>query len=360
MNKLLLFAGLVPFAGFGQIALTNTNFPAANEQWIMSTLLDLNIDFATTGANYNWDFTSLQPTGQRFADYKPVSQASTLSNLLFGTFAPAEYKASYFNASTDIPLEDLTASFPVTIGGISGFSKTSASALTMVGWEFVINGTGIPVRSDTIETRYEFPLEYGDAYDSRGYTHLNMNPIYDAQWTQHRYRQSTVDGWGVISTPYGTFNCLRIHHIVRESDSIYVPVAGGTWIGIPLPEYHEYEWRAAEEKEAILRINTSVLLGNETVSGVEYRAHFDPTLALNENAISLELFPNPANSQLTVRSNSEVVSLTVVNQQGQQVNSVVSLFGSLASVDLQTVDAGVYYVTVKTVSGTATRLIVKN
>jgi len=360
MNRLLLLSGLVSVTGFGQLSLTNTSFPEANDQTFMSTLLDLQIDYASTGANYTWDYSGLVPTGQRITDYKPLSAASTLSNLLFGTFASTPYKASYFNASTDIPLEDLTASFPVTIGGISGFSKSTAAALTMVGWEFVINGTGIPVKSDTIETRYAFPLDYGDSYASRGYTRLNMSPIYEAQWIQHRSRESEVDGWGTITTPYGTYSTLRIHHRILESDSLFIPVNGGTWIGIPVPESHEYEWRAAGETEPILRVKTSVVLGTETVTAVEYRSDFDPTLSLSEEELTFELFPNPVTDQLSVTAGAVISSVQVINQQGQSVGGSVDLNGVSAVADLSMLGSGSYFVIVTTGNGTSIRMIVKD
>jgi len=358
MNKLLLLSGLVSFTGFGQISLTSASFPVANDELIMSTLLDLQIDYASTGANYNWDFSGLTPSGQRFVNYYPMADASTLSGFFFGAFAAAPYKASYFSPSTDLPLEQLTANLPVTLSGISGFSKSAPEAVTMVGWEFLINGTGIPAKSDTIETRYEFPLDYGDSYASRGYTKLNMTPIYEAQWIQHRQRESDVDGWGSITTPYGTFDALRIHHRINESDSFYIPVNGGTWIPVPVPESHEYEWRAAGQHEAILRIKTSVVLGTETVTAVEYRDWFNPALALAEKEIVLEIYPNPATDKLSINSDAEILSVGIFSQTGQLVStSYTHLSDFNGSVDLSDLDAGMYYVTVKTEKGSLTRLI---
>lgn len=358
MKKLLLAVGLIPAVSFGQITLNDTHFPEAGDQLVMSTTFDLTLDYMSTGANYTWDFSGLTPTGQRFTDYKDVSDASFLANLFFGSNGAVPYRASYFAPTTDLPLDQITSVLPITIDDISLFSKSTPTALTMVGYEFLISGQGIPAKSDTIETRYEFPLEYGDAYTSRGYTDLDLNPIYDAKWIQHRYKESTVDGWGVITTPYGTFDALRIHHRVLENDSIYVSLdTMGFWVGIPVPEAHEYEWRAVEEKEAILRVKTSLILGSETITSIEYRDEYNG-LGVSETELTFSVFPNPATDELTVFSTEAVEQITILNQQGQMVKLLESE-GALPVVDVSDLDAGMYHLIVTTASGKATKLFAK-
>ena len=358
MKKLLLAVGLIPAVSFGQITLNDTHFPVAGDQLVMSTTLDLSLDYMSTGANYTWDFSGLTPMSQRFTDYRDLDQASFLSNLLFGPLANVNYRASYFAPTTDLPLDQITSVLPITIEDITLFSKSSPTALTMVGYEFVISGQGIPAKSDTIETRYEFPLEYGDSYTSRGYTDLDLNPIYNAKWIQHRYKESTVDGWGVITTPYGTFDALRIHHRVLENDSIYVSLdTTGFWVGIPVPETHEYEWRAAEEKEAILRVRTAVILGSEQITSIEYRDEYNG-LGLNEEELAFSLFPNPATDELTVVTSGEVKEIKILNQQGLTVKSV-EWQGGLPVISVGDIDAGVYHLVVTTTNGKATKLFTK-
>src|SRR3989338_605048 len=358
MKKLLLAVGMIPVVSFGQITLNDTNFAEAGDQLVMSTTLDLSLDYMSTGANYTWDFSGLTPMSQRFTDYKYISDASFLSNLLFGPVAAVNYQASYFAPTTDLPLDQITSVLPITIDDISLFSKSSPTALKMVGYEFVISGQGVPAKSDTIETRYEFPLEYGDNYTSRGYTDLDLNPIYDAKWIQHRYKGSTVDGWGVITTPYGTFDALRIHHRVLENDSIYISLDTiGFWVGLDVPEAHEYEWRAVEEKEAILRVRTSVILGSEQITSIEYRDELNG-LGLNEAVLTFSLFPNPATDELTVLSPEAVKQISILNQQGQIVKSLESE-GASPVINVSDLDAGIYHLVVTTASGKATKLFAK-
>jgi hypothetical protein len=359
MKKLLLFVALAPAVSFGQITLNNTHFPVAGDQLIMSTLMDPSVDYATTGANYTWDFSTLIPTGQRVTNCRPMSEASQLSAIFFGSFAPTAYKASYFSPTTDLPLDELTASFPITIEEISTFTKSAPAAMTTPGYEFIFNGTGIPVKSDTIETRYAFPLEYGDSYTSRGFTSLDMNPIYDAKWRQHRSRESEVDGWGTITTPYGTFNALRIHHRILETDSLYLSLdSTGIWLPIPIPEAHEYEWRAMEEKEAVFRVRTSIVLGNEQITAVEYRDDYNG-LGLEDAQPDFAVYPNPASEGLYIQSTQAITSVRLLNQQGQLVKTLTGEGAFLITTDICDLDAGMYSVVVESESGTRTRLFVK-
>ena len=182
-----------------------------------------------------------------------------------------------------------------------------------------ISGTEVPFKMDTIETRYKFPLNYGDVYNSRGYLNLDMNPIYNGIWRQYRQRSSIVDGWGSITTPYGTFDALRIDHFITEIDSLMIEVGIPIWVELPIPDSHQYEWIAAGEKEPILRITTSDVLGNQTVTAIEYRDINSTGIDELRNEISI--FPNPS---------SELIHIT--NIQFNSEYSIFSVDGKLVQV----------------------------
>jgi hypothetical protein len=358
MKKLLLSLSLIPAFSFAQITLNETHFPDPSEQFILSTLIDPSVDYLSTGQNYTWDFSTLTPTGQRATYYYDPEDASFLAGIMFGSFAPAAYQATSYSPTTDLPLADLTAALPVTLDGISQFTKKSSSAVNLVGFEFLISGQGIGVRSDTIEQRYPLPLNYGDTWETRGYTDLDMNPIYNARWIQHRHRVSEVDGWGTITTPYGTYDALRIRHFIQETDSLYVSFDSlATWIPIPVPDAYEYEWRAVEEKEPVFRVRTSVILGNETPTAMEYRDDYNG-LGLEEPQLTVAVYPNPVFGQLFVKASSKMNVLQIMNQQGQVVQTLHPS-STMAFTDLSGLEAGLYYAVVTTDTGVQTTRIVK-
>lgn len=320
MKKLLLL--LLPLAANAQISLTDQHFPDGNELFIFSTLNDASIDYQTTGANQSWDFSALTPTGQRGLQTNDIMQAGGLAQLMFGFLAPANYKAAYFNSTVDFPLTQLTSFLPVQIDGMNQYTRKDTDAVQTVGYEIISSGTGYAFRSDTIETRYALPMTFGSSYESRGSTSLDLNPIYDAQWRQHRHRVSEVDGWGTVTTPHGTFQALRIHHVVNETDSIYISYQGfGMWLPVTVPVAHEYEWRSTADKEAIMRIKTSEAAGNQAVTTVEYRDDYNG-LGLGELSASVNVYPNPAVSELHVELDETCDQLSIIDATGKIVFTV--------------------------------------
>lgn len=333
----------LPVLLFGQITLTVSDFSDGGDAVWMSTTNDLAIDYSSTGANYNWDFSDLVYQDQENRAYSDMSAATVLVNVVFGFFASADYQATNFISSTAIPLDQIGNFLPVNLSDVNQFSKNSVDAITSVGFTLVVEGNEVPFKSDTIETRYELPMNYGDSYSSRGYSNLDMNPFYNGIWRQHRKRTSNVDGWGSITTPFGTFDALRIDHFIEESDSIFLEVAGnGFWLPLPIPDSHEYEWWTNGEKEPILRITTSNIAGNETVTGIEYRDDYHGVDAgLNELEMSIQLFPNPTSNELHVRGVDIDAVYRIVSANGDQVDNG-SLSGQETVIDVNHLAPGVY------------------
>jgi len=341
MKHLLLPLLALSSLSYGQITLTDQHFAGPSESYIFSTLTDPTIDYATTGANHTWDFSMLVPTDQRSLITRPTSQMTGLSLLMFGSFAPAPYKASYFNSTTDLPLDQASSFLPIQIDELNQFTKNASNAITSIGYELVSGGQGIGFRSDTIETRYALPMTYGNNYESRGYTNLDLNPIYDAKWRQHRHRVTNVDGWGVVKTPFGQFDALRIHHVIDELDSIYFTFQGfGMWIPIPVPLAHEYEWRSTSDKEAVMRIRTSEIAGNETVTAVEYRDNFNG-LGLTESKLELAFYPNPVTNELHVVTPETAENFFIADNGGRIWKQVLAT-GKEQVIDVSELASGVY------------------
>lgn len=341
MKHLLLPLLALSSISFGQITLTDQHFAGPGESYIFSTLTDPTIDYATTGANHTWDFSDMIPQDQRGLVTRPTSQLSGLSILMFGSFAPAPYKASYFNETTDLPLDQASAFLPIPIDELNAFTKNASNAITSIGYELVSNGQGLGFRSDTIETRYALPMTYGNSYESRGYTNLDLNPIYDAKWRQHRHRFTNVDGWGTVKTPFGQFDALRIHHVIDEFDSIYFSVQGfGMWLPIPIPLTHEYEWRSTSDKEAIMKIRTNEIAGNETVTAIEYRDNFNG-LGLVESEMNVSFYPNPVINELHV-STPELASAFFIVDNSGKIWSRVSASSKDQVIDVSGLASGSY------------------
>ncbi len=344
MKILLLFCFLSPIVLFAQISITDADFAEADESVIMSITTDNSIDFVTTGVNHTWDFSNLTLETQRFRGFMGMSGVPTFVYAAFVATVLTDYQASYYLPATDLPLNDISGFLPISITDVNQYTRKTSNAITSIGYSLNIEGNTIPVRSDTIETRYKFPMYYGDSYSSRGYTNLDMNPFFDAIFRQYRQRYTEVDGWGNITTPYGSFDALRVKHTINEIDSIRIDVFGNlTWIPIPVPDSYIYEWLANGEDDAILRITTTDILGTETVTGIEYK---DYGLGLNELVLEVELYPNPASGLISIKNAPLGSSFSIVDMSGSLVMEGV-IKTPLAQVNIATLDNGMYEFIVK-------------
>ncbi len=324
MRKSLLASIVIIFPSFlfSQITLTEADFADSDDTIRMSTAIDPAIDFASTGPNYIWDFSSLFPESQFLDEYYNMSNASTFVNFLFGAFAPSNYQASYFLPSTDIPLDQIGQFLPVNITDVFQFTRKTADSITSIGFSLDIDGNEVPFKSDTIETRYKFPINYGNIDSTRGYSNMDMNPFVDAAWIQYRQKTVEVDGWGTVTTPYGTFDALRLKHFVEEIDSLKIPFGGSSyWVQLPIPDSYIYEWWTNGQKEAVLRIETNVIAGTEVVSNIEYR---DVYLGLDASVkemsnLDLQIYPNPVVDEIHVNGLLREFTYKILDQSGKVI-----------------------------------------
>ncbi len=359
MKKLLLIA-ILPFANINaQITLNQTDFATGGDTIRMSTSTDLTLDFSSTGTNFVWDYTSLVPSSQKLNTYRPSSQFSLLAGFLFGSFAPTKYKASYSIETTEIPIAQIAGILQVPITDMLAFTKNSPDSLTSVGFSMNVDGNEVPFKSDTIEKRYDFPINFNDTTYSRGYTNIDMNPVIDAIYRQYRQHSSKVDGWGSITTPYGTFNALRIKHNISELDSIYI----GTfqlWLPVPAPSKVIYEWWTTGEKEPILRITTSNLFGTETISSVDYRDIYRGLDAgINELTKDFQVYPNPVTNKLTLKNEKQIEKLNILDISGKVIKEISNFTSNSIEINTSELNQGIYYLSIYTGEEVILRKFVK-
>jgi len=363
MKKLITSALLLlTFNAQSQIQLTKLDFATGGDTVRMSQANDNGYDVSLTGPAYNWDYSNLTPNSQILKNFRSLTGAPTFIQFIYGTFAAPKYQASYYIESTTLPIDQITSILPVSIENIFQFSKRSNDSLTSLGFSMTVNGTDIPFKSDTIETRYDFPLDFGNTHFSRGYTLINFNPILDAIWNQHRTRTTTVDGYGSITTPYGTFDALRIKHDITETDSIYYtfPFIGALWVPIPIPASHEYEWWTNGQLEPILRISTSEFGGNETITAIEYRDNFNAALAgIEETEINFTVYPNPVSNELTIDGIDHVNSIQFIDAKGSIVYFKSIKDQTQLKVDVSAFSAGTYQIVFASNKGTSIKSFVK-
>jgi hypothetical protein len=196
------------------------------------------------------------------------------------------------------------------------YYKSDNDAFKITGFALSMQGFGIPAAFSSPDILYKLPLTYGDADSSFSGTEMEVEGT--GYLKVERKRVNTVDGWGTLTTPYGTFEVIRVKSYVDEYDSIYID-SQETGIAIPY-SYTEYKWLAKSQKVPLLTIRD--VLGGVLV---EYTDSIRGTLGVPENKMILtdaSVFPNPVHHKATVRFNLKqktTVSLSLLTIEGKQV-----------------------------------------
>lgn len=342
---------------WSQITITVADFANAGDTVRISQTDGAGLDFATTGANFNWDYSSLTANSQYLKEYYPIGFASILIFTTYGPIAPTNYKATYFNPTNDLPLDQLSQFLPVSLSDLNQYTKRMTDSITSLGYSISVNGQGVPFKSDTIETRYKLPLNYNDNHYSRGYTFIDLNPIIDFKIKQYRQRTTTVDGWGTLITPKGTFQTLRIRHDIAEIDSVYQTFFGtGAWFGTPPIQRTEYEWWADGQLEWLLKATET----NGNISAVEYQEDYlGLDASINEEVINYAIQPNPTSEFIQIQKGITPESIQIFDLNGNSV-FVLSLFEEEdTQINVSGLKQGIYSIAIKTKSGTLFSRFVK-
>ena len=355
MKKILIPCLFFSTFSFTQITINSTDFLTAGDS-VLSSIGELNdvtnSHLITTGPNSNWNFSFLDPNYQ-VTDHNRLLN-SPLESLTFGFLAPTQYQASYV---TDL-LENIPSSLSSLINNyvnikITDYIRLTPDSLTIIGNGLTINGFSMPMAYSKIEKNYDFPIQYNNSTFSRGEGEVDVNPFYNAKYKVKKNHTSLVDGWGVITTPYGTFNALRIKHEVSRVDSflVAIPNLPLTWIAIPTLT-RQYEWWTNNEKAPILKISTIVIDGNEIISFVKYKdivRDFSQSANLNElNKGQISVFPNPVYEDLNIVNDGTVEKIEVTDLQGKRVLSFENLNLNLNKIDISNLEKGSYIIQIET------------
>lgn len=360
MSKLLLsiFTLLCVLNLPAQITLTEASFPSSGDSVRISQSNTQGLDFVSTGANFNWDYSNLVATSQVLNQYNPIGFASILIFATYGPIAQSSYQGSYFNTTQDLPLDQLSQFLPVALSDLNQYTKSTNDSITSIGYSISVNGQGVPFKSDTIETRYKLPLNFNDQHYSRGYSNIDLNPIIDVIFRQYRQRFTTVDGWGTLTTPKGTFQVLRVKHDIDEIDSVYQTFFGpGAWFGAPPITRTEYEWFGLNNTEWLLK----VVVTNNTISSIAYQEDYlGLDAGLESSAFQVNAYPNPVSDFVYFDSDSPLKGVQLCNAQGKVVLQLADTDLLIGKMDLSAFSPGVYLMKIANNQSTKLIKLVKN
>ncbi len=340
--------------GFTQITITNSDMPAPGDTIRKSQTTDLfGTDYTLTGENYYWDFSFLEPVVQTIDTFASVTSVPFLYQLVFipNIVANLAQKFSEIDTIPELPVTD-----PYRF-----FLKNSASYKD-VGYAITVSGIPVPLRLNPADVVYKFPLAYGnvDSSDASGQIGLPGFGFIGIE----RKRVNTVDGWGTLATPFGSFDVIRLKSEVFETDSIFIDTLN---FGTTLERnYIEYKWMTNGIKAPVLQVTAEgpILqvayvdsIQGTTVNVAEKNA-FKPTISVS---------PNPVfdHSLIAIQAASpSEVTITILNLSGAIVYNLYE--GFLPSgrhffplnVSAANLNRGVYFIKLKSDNSITTHKII--
>ncbi len=284
----------------------------------------LQVDPGQTGPDYTWDFSNLSAVVQQKDSFLSANDVPLTIRF-------------FFPLSLTFPSDNSLVQYiatPDSLGGIaigSGFQFNEVKSNVMLGHGLGATVQGIPLalQNTPADTVYRFPLNFGDIDSASSTAEFEFPGV--VYYLQNRKRINEVDGWGTITTPYGTFDVLRIKTRISGRDSVQLDTLQG--FAIDVPASTEYKWIAKGEGVPILQINTTTAAQTEIVNTILYRDSARvgvPVVSIEPDLRKdIRVYPNPASEFIRIES-----------QQGLGQNAQISLFETSGKLVLQQVQAG--------------------
>jgi hypothetical protein len=196
--------------------------------------------------------------------------------------------------------------------------STSPNAYIVDGMGMKISGIPVPSYYTDKDELYMFPMSY-PKYDSTTFKFSTpTTTLLPLVYSKTGYRTTKVDGWGTITTPFGTASCLRLITTQYSIDSIktsFFPLGFNNY-------QRSYQWLTTSSKIPFLEVNGNVVGNNFTVTQVRFRDYYRFLMETNEIASEdlLSIYPNPVNDKLFLnfRNNSNY-TVEIIDVTGKQV-----------------------------------------
>jgi len=267
-----------------QVAIDQNDMPHSGDELVRTRAVSNPfLNYGATGAAHVWDFDNLVAQEQDVKAYQTTWSTNFIYGLTYADIFFNPNRANHATAGVDIAFNEvLPIENPYT------FFYRSNSVYKKVGYGAEVSGFPLPIPLEEHDVIYQLPLNYGDSDTSNSAYQIAVPSV--AYYGHAQTRTNHVDGWGVIATPAGSFDVLRVKTTLSGRDSIALENSPGFAFDRPLVT--EYKWLAHGMRVPILQINTTRIFGFELVTEVFF---YDvPRSLAVDQSLALELCPGVA------------------------------------------------------------------
>ena len=158
----LLFALPIALVSPAQIQIGQNEMPHAGDELNRTRAnTSFNINFAATGPDHSWDFTSLTAAGEDITAYQTVASTNFVYSIAYADVFFNANRANHAKPGTDIPFNQL-----LPIDNPYTFLYHSATVYRKVGFGVELSGIPVPIIFNSPDVVYELPLDYGGVSSS--------------------------------------------------------------------------------------------------------------------------------------------------------------------------------------------------
>lgn len=319
MNKLLSlsFSVLIASCLTAQPTITPVG-TSIGDTFITVSDEGIEYDPGPSGANQNYDFSSVEVLGAFTFEYTAIDPSSIDKGALFPQSTSA-WVTEFFGDQL-INFFDFSGNEWVEYGVFGG-----AGGFTLV------------THYDDPLTLLDGPLNYGDTGSDSYSGTISTNGL---ETTITGTSEYTIDGYGSLTLPFATLNnVLRVSNSVEEVQDLGF---GFTAESVE----SEYLYFAQGYSLPIIYYVESESFFNGVSEGMEYsltlviQFNEQPLSIYEDSSESLGLFPNPAHSQIFLDSEAQLVAARLYDLRGGLVVSFQILGNQ--PLDISTIPNGTY------------------
>lgn len=276
-----------------------------------------------TGVNYEWDYSNLVANSEDLLYYR--SSFNTPYAFYFLNLNTFGMQVSNGLELGTFRFEDVYNFF---------FINNNEFSANGIGFKF----QGIPLAAlySNRDEIYRFPLQFGNRDSTTFSVSLNLPSI--GVYKSSGYRLNTVDGWGKLKIPNGSFDVIRVKTLIFSNDSILADLNGFPLrFGFPNIR-EEIKWLAKGEKAPILQLDGRTIGGNFTPTRVAFKKIPKPG-EINNN-------PNKVYDQFKLIANPIIDNQLLVGIPKSSLGNELKLFNLngqlIASWQINTAGTNVY------------------
>jgi len=339
MKKIILFfiIMIIIKISYSQFPITNTFMPDVNDV-IQYKEINLSLtDYSNTGANYVWDYKTLESSNWVADTFVSVLSTPVLYYFYFNNpILYPNYVATIAASQTDVSIPGVS----LELTEIYNYFKENSSTFSQVGLAANVNGIPMSVKYDNIDVIYRFPTNFGNSDSS--YSSYQIDVAGLGFYSKKQNRKNYCDGWGTLYLPTDTFNVMRIKTIITARDSVFI-----TQYNLPVAfnsNITEYKWFAPNNRNPVLYVTeTEITLGQST-KRVRYKSKPDQVNITEINSKDISIYPTITNNFVNI-SNKDNNNLTIkiITSEGKIIYSK-SYKENIISLNFNNYKSGIYFI----------------